>query len=66
MKLDAPREGLEAILRPDKPGVVHRTGLVPNHSTFCECSVKGLWKVTPLCVTRHLCELCVTNSYFRM
>ncbi|XP_063678666.1 uncharacterized protein LOC134814470 [Bolinopsis microptera] len=34
-KLNDPGKGLECILRPDKPGIVHRTGLVPNHATFC-------------------------------
>lgn len=34
-KLSAPKEGLESILRPDKPGVIHKTGLVPNNSVFC-------------------------------
>ena len=35
-KLSHPKQGLEEILRPDNPDVIHSTGLVPNHSTFCE------------------------------
>jgi len=39
-KLTDERKGLEEILRPDQPGVVHKTGLVPNHSTYCTGSTK--------------------------
>ena len=41
-KLSEPNRGLESILRPDKPGVIHKTGLVPNHSVFCK------YRPTPL------------------